>query len=245
VSIVEKGCRYFEEELTSLESRLLEMGALVEERVCSSVEGLAARDLEIIGKVLRGDAPVNDLHIEIDSRCCRLLALYQPLATDLRAVVSVLKINSDLERVGDLAVNIAEAALRYVIQPPLKEPVDVPTIAEVAQGMLHSALDAFVRRDIRGAQQVLNQDDQLDGLKSQVFRDLLTAMIHEPSTVGPALDLILISRHLERIGDHATNIAEDIIFMVSAQDVRHHHLQPAPAPVSPRFRVVGRGSSHG
>jgi phosphate transport system protein len=141
---------------------------------------------------------------------------------DLRAIVSAVKINTDLERVGDLAVNIAEAVTRYLEHPPVKELIDIPRMARVAQTMLRDALDAFVRRDTALAEAVLNQDDELDGLKTQVFRELLTYMLQAPSTIEPALDLILISRHLERIGDHATNIAEDVIFMVSAKDVRHH-----------------------
>jgi phosphate transport system protein len=140
----------------------------------------------------------------------------------LRAIVSAVKINTDLERVGDLAVNIAEAANRYLKHPPVKELIDIPRMAGIAQTMLRDALDAFVRRDIRLAQTVLDKDDELDGLKTQVFRELLTYMLQDPHTIEPALDLILVSRHLERIGDHATNIAEDVIFMVSAKDVRHH-----------------------
>jgi len=219
---MEKAVRHFQEELESLLARLLEMGGLAEERVRDAVQGLAIRDAAIIRKVLGGDEPVNRLHIEIDDRCFRLLALHQPMATDLRAIVAAVKINTDLERVGDLAVNIAEAAERYAGHPPVKKLIDIPRMGHLAQGMLHDALDAFVRRDTRLAQQVLNEDDVLDGLKTQVFRELLTYMLQDPSTVEPALDLILISRHLERIGDHATNIAEDVIFMVSAQDVRHH-----------------------
>ena len=145
-----------------------------------------------------------------------------PLALLVGAIVSAVKINTDLERVGDLAVNIAEAATRYAMHPPVKRLIDIPQMGDIAQAMLHDALDSFVRRDTRLAQQVLDQDDLLDGLKTQVFRELLTYMLHDPGTVEPALDLILISRHLERIGDHATNIAEDVIFMVSARDVRHH-----------------------
>jgi phosphate transport system protein len=144
------------------------------------------------------------------------------MATDLRAIVAAVKINTDLERVGDLAVNIAEAARRYASHPPVKKLVDIPQMGDIAQAMLRDALDSFVRRDTRLAHEVLNEDDRLDGLKTQVFRELLTCMLNDPSTVEPALDLILISRHLERIGDHATNIAEDVIFMVSALDVRHH-----------------------
>jgi phosphate transport system protein len=132
------------------------------------------------------------------------------------------KINTDLERVGDLAINIAEAARQYASHPPVKKLIDIPRMASIAQSMLRDALDAFVRRDTTLAQKVLNQDDALDALKTQIFRELLTYMLADPSTIEPALDLILVSRHLERIGDHATNIAEDVIFMVSALDVRHH-----------------------
>ena len=161
-------------------------------------------------------------HIEIDDRCFKLLALHQPMAVDLRAIVSAVKINTDLERVGDLAVNIAEAARRYVAHAPVKKLIDIPRMATIAQTMLRDALDAFVRRDTELAQQVLNEDDRLDSLKTQIFRELLTYMLQDPHTIEPALDLILISRHLERIGDHATNVADDVIFIVSARDVRHH-----------------------
>jgi len=213
---------HFQEELEALQSRLLEMGGLAEERVRACIEALESRDLGVVAQVMGGNEPINQLHIEIDNRCFRLLALYQPMATDLRAIVSAVKINTDLERVGDLAVNIAEAAQRYTTHPPVKKLIDIPTMGTIAQTMLRDALDAYVRRDTALAHAVLNADDQLDALKTQVFRDLLTYMIKDPVTVEPALDLILISRHLERIGDHATNIAEDVIFMVSAQDVRHH-----------------------
>lgn len=219
---MERSPRHFEEELEALQARLLEMGGLTEERVRASVQGLVMQDLSVTEGVLRGDAPVNQLHVEIDERCFRMLALYQPMATDLRAIVAAVKINSDLERVADLAVNIAEAATRYARHPPVKPLIDIPRMADIAQGMLRDALDAFVRRDTALAHAVLKTDDALDALKTQVFRELLTYMLHDPATIEPSLDLILVSRHLERIGDHATNIAEDVIFMVSAQDVRHH-----------------------
>jgi phosphate transport system protein len=151
-----------------------------------------------------------------------MLALHQPMAVDLRVIVAAVKIINDLERVGDLAVNIAEAVRRSLEHPPVKELIDIPKMADLSQEMLRDALDAFVRRDIALAQTVLTRDDTLDALKTQVFRDLLTLMLRDPATIEPSLDLILISRHLERIGDHATNIAEDVIFMVSAKDVRHH-----------------------
>jgi phosphate transport system protein len=219
---VERQIPHFREELEALQGRLLEMGGLAEERVRAAVQGLVSRDAALFVKVLHGDEPINQLHIEIDNRCFRLLALHQPMATDLRAIVAAVKINTDLERVGDLAVNIAEAGTRYISHPPVKKLIDIPQMGDIAQTMLRDALDAYVRRDTALAHAVLNADDQLDALKTQVFRDLLTYMLKDPATVEPALDLILISRHLERIGDHATNIAEDVIFMVSAQDVRHH-----------------------
>ena len=214
--------RHFQEELEHLKTRLLEMGGLAEDRVRAALDGLVRRDLGAVERVLQGDAPINQLHIEVDNRCFKLLALHQPMAVDLRAIVSAVKINTDLERVGDLAINIAEASLRYLRHPPVKELIDIPRMATIAQSMLRDALDAFVSRDTALAEAVLNQDDELDGLKTQVFRELLTYMLQDPAKIEPALDLILISRHLERIGDHATNVAEDVIFMVSARDVRHH-----------------------
>jgi phosphate transport system protein len=219
---VERPARHFQEELDRLQSRLLVMGGLAEERVRVAVDGLARRDAGAIENTIRGDEPVNRLHLEIDERAFRLLALHQPMAVDLRSIVAALKINTDLERVGDLAVNIAEAAKRYLAHPPVKELIDLPRMGRIAQAMLRDALDAYVRHDTRLAQSVLERDDELDSLKAQVFRDLLAFMIEAPGTVEPALDLVLVSRHLERIGDHATNVAEDVIFMVSAQDVRHH-----------------------
>jgi phosphate transport system protein len=219
---VDRQVPHFREELEALQGRLLEMGGLAEERVRAALQGLVSRDPAIINKVLSGDEPINQLHIEVDNRCFRLLALHQPMATDLRAIVAAVKINTDLERVGDLAVNIAEAGKRYIGHAPVKPLIDIPQMGDIAQAMLRDALDAYVKRDTDLAHNVLSEDDRLDSLKTQVFRDLLTHMLQNQSTVEPSLDLILVSRHLERIGDHATNIAEDVIFMVSALDVRHH-----------------------
>ena len=221
---------HFQDELEQLKRRLLEMGGLAEDRVRAALEGLVSRDMTIIEHVLAGDKPINQLHIEIDNRCFTLLALYQPMAVDLRAIVSAVKINTDLERVGDLAINIAEAVTRYLRHPPVKELIDIPRMARIAQTMLRDALDAYVRRDTAMAQAVLDQDDELDGLKTQVFRELLTYMLQDTAKIEPALDLILISRHLERIGDHATNVAEDVIFMVLARDVRHHSGEGSEGP---------------
>jgi phosphate transport system protein len=229
----EKPIRHFQDELEHLKTRLLEMGGLAEDRVSASIGALVKGDAQAVQRVLDGDGPINRLHIEIDNRCFTLLALHQPMAVDLRAIVSAVKINTDLERVGDLAINIAEAVHRYMRHPPVKELIDIPRMATIAQRMLRDALDAYVRRDTSLAQAVLDQDDELDALKTQVFRELLTYMLQNTSTIEPALDLILISRHLERIGDHATNVAEDVIFMVLAKDVRHHAGEGLDARVQP------------
>jgi phosphate transport system protein len=220
--MVEKVFRHFQSDLDSLKARLLAMGGLAEERVRESVRGLMDRDIAALDAVITGDQPINDLHMELDDRCFKLLALHQPMAADLRVIVAAVKINTDLERVGDLAVNIAEAGKRYLQHPPVKPLIDIPRMGELAQKMLRDSLDAFVRRDMPLAEAVLIADDTLDALKSQIFRELLTYMLQAPETIEPALDLILISRHLERIGDHATNVAEDVIFILSARDVRHH-----------------------
>ena len=218
---MDRAVRHFQEESEALHNRLLEMGGLAEERVRAAVDGLVRRDHQVIDAAIRGDEPLNRLHIEIDERAVRLLALFQPMAIDLRSIVAALKINTDLERVGDLAVNIGEAAQRYVRHPPVKRLIDIPRMADLAQSMLRDALDAYVTRETTLAQSVLDRDDELDSLKTQVFRELLTYMLQDPATIEPSLDLVLVSRHLERIGDHATNVAEDVIFMVSAKDVRH------------------------
>jgi phosphate transport system protein len=226
---MERRGSHFQEELEQLKARLLEMGGLAEEQVRLAVKALVDGDRQLMDRVLAGDEPLNKLHIEIDGRCFTLLALHQPMAVDLRAIVSAVKINTDLERVGDLAINIGEAGRRYAQHPAVKKLIDIPRMATIAQAMLRDALDAFVRRDVLLAQHVLDEDDKLDSLKTQIFRELLTYMLQDPATIEPALDLILISRHLERIGDHATNIAEDVIFMVSARDVRHHADEGTPS----------------
>jgi phosphate transport system protein len=213
--------RHFQNDLQQLKDRLLLMGGFAEERVSLALKALVSRDHTWVEQVVGGDEPLNRLHIEIDDRCFKLLALQQPLASDLRTIVAGIKINTDLERVGDLAVNIAEAARRYLQHPPVKHLSDIPRMGAIAQRMLHDALDAYVQQNVTLAQAVLTEDDTLDNLKTRVFRELLTFMLEDKSTVEPSLDLILVSRHLERIGDHATNIAEDVIFMVSARDVRH------------------------
>lgn len=214
--------RRYEEQLAQLRERLLAMGGFAEQRVRTAIEALVSRDPDMAVSVVTGDEPLNLLHKEIDDHCFKLLALRQPMAVDLRAILAAVKINTDLERIGDLAVNIGEAVGRYLTHPPVKPLVDIPRMAGLAEAMLRDALDAFLKRDAALAQSVLERDNELDQLKEQVFRDLLACMLANQDTVEPSLDLILISRHLERIGDHATNIAEDVIFVVLARDVRHH-----------------------
>ena len=214
---------HFEEELQVLKQRLLNMGALVEERVHQAILSLIERRQEAAEKVMGGDKEVNDLQIEIDDRCLKLLALQQPMATDLRLITAAMKINADLERIGDQAVNIAENVIKILPYPPLKPIFELPRMADSAEKMTRDSLDAFVRRDVELARAVLKRDDEVDLLKDHVFRVLLTYMMADPGTIERALGLILISRNLERIADHATNVAEDVIFLVEARDVRHHH----------------------
>jgi phosphate transport system protein len=215
--------RHFEVELQALKNRLLGMGALVEERVHGAMQALMERRVEAAEAIVAGDAEVNDLQIEIDDRCLKLLALQNPMASDLRLITAAMKINADLERIGDQAVNIAENAVKVAAAPPLRPLMDLPRMAELAEGMTRDSLDAFVRRDADLARDILARDDEVDQLKDQIFRVLLTHMMADPGTIERALSLILVSRNLERIADHATNIAEDVIFVVEAKDVRHHH----------------------
>ena len=213
--------RHFAEDLEELKARLLFMGGLAAQRVRMALDALVAADRDQMHHVIASDHELNDLQMEIDDRCFTLLALQQPVAVDLRFIVAAAKITADLERVGDLAVNIAEASERYITHRPVKALIDLPRMGDIAQHMLATALGAFLAQNAEVADTVLAQDDRLDQLKDQVFRELLTYMLGDTRTIEPAIDLILISRHLERIGDHATNIAEDVIFIAEARDVRH------------------------
>ncbi|HJZ74116.1 MAG TPA: phosphate signaling complex protein PhoU [Vicinamibacterales bacterium] len=213
--------QHFANELDQIRQSLITMAGLADERLRLALTGLVERTPHLLDDVIAGDARINHLHIAIDDRCLKLIALQHPVAVDLRIVVSALKINSDLERVGDLAVNCGEAGQRYLLHPPVKPLIDIPRMGELAGKMLREAIDAFVKQDAAPAREVLRQDDWLDALKDQILRELLTYMLGDRATIEPAVELILISRHLERIGDHATNIAEDVIFIVEARDVRH------------------------
>jgi phosphate transport system protein len=214
---------HFEEDLQALKQRLLHMGALVEERVHQAIDALMERRLDLAEKVVASDKEINDLQIEVDDRALKLLALQNPMAIDLRLITVAMKINADLERIGDQAVNIGENVGKILRHPPLQPVINLSRMAQIAEGMTRDALDSFVRKDIALARAVLGRDDEVDQLKDHVFRVLLTYMMADPGTIERALALILISRNLERIADHATNIAEDVIFLVEAKDVRHHH----------------------
>jgi phosphate transport system protein len=213
---------HFEAELQNLRNLLLTMGGMVEERVHRAVHALVHRSEEDAKRIIASDKEINDLQMDVDNRCLKLLATQSPLAVDLRLITSAMKINADLERIGDQAVNVAESVLVLIPQPPLKPLIDIPRMAGIAEKMIRDALDAFVKRDAELARDVLRRDDEVDELKDQVFRELLTYMMADPGTIQRALSLILISRNLERIADHATNIAEDVIFIAEARDVRHN-----------------------
>jgi phosphate transport system protein len=215
--------QHFEGDLEALKHCLLHMGSLCEAQTNKALVALMERRAELARAVIEGDAAVNLLQIEIDDRCLKMLALQQPMATDLRLITSAMKMGADLERIADQAVNIAETALRLLETPPLKPVIDIAEMAVIAQKMTRDALDSFVRRDAGLARDVLQRDDKVDQLKDRVFRVLLTHMMADPGTIERALGLILISRNIERIADHATNIAEEVIFLVEAKDVRHHH----------------------
>jgi phosphate transport system protein len=214
--------RHFDEELDLLKQKLVFMASLTEAMIFKSIKSLTERKDFLIGEVNKDEEKVNLLQIEIDELCLNLLALRQPMATDLRFITSAMKINSELERIGDLAVNITQRAAVLIKQSQLKPYIDIPRMADLAQKMVKDSLDSFVRQDVEMARSVLTRDDEIDLLKDQIFRELLTFMISDASSIPRALELILVSRHLERIGDHATNIAEDVIYMVLGKDIRHH-----------------------
>jgi phosphate transport system protein len=212
--------RHFETELQALRERLLTMGSLAETMIHKSVTALVRRAEPLVQEVLAHEEEMDLLCIEIDDRCFTLLALRQPMASDLRFLVAAIKINSDLERIADQAVSIALRAQSLITQPEVKPLIDIPQMAQLAQEMVRKSLDAFVRRDPDLARTVIDSDDAVDSLRDQVFRELLTYMMADPATIPRALALILVSRNLERIADHATNIAEDVIYIVRGEDVR-------------------------
>ena len=215
---------HFLEDLAALKQELTREGSLVAGRVSSAIRGLVDADLDLLDEVAMGDGEVNAMQMAIDDRAFKLLALHQPVATDLRVIVAAIKINSDLERIGDLAVNIAEATRRYFAAGKIAEQQMLPRMSEIAEAMLAEALHAFVTNDLSRAHAVLERDDALDSFREQVYRRLVELMTNSPQVLTSALELMLIARHLERIGDHATNVAEDVFFVVAGEDIRHQML---------------------
>jgi phosphate transport system protein len=213
--------RHFHEELDGLKQTLLAMGALVEDQIRRVMRALVERDGALAQDVIDRDHQVNAYDVEVDEKCVELLALHQPTAGDLRFITTAMKIVTDLERIGDQAVNIAQRAIELNEEPQLKPYIDLPRMAEKAQRMVKEALDAFVARDTELARQVCAKDAEVDGLKEQIFRELLTYMMSDPKTIPRAIRLMLVSRFLERVADHATNIAEMVIYMVESKMVRH------------------------
>jgi phosphate transport system protein len=211
----------YEEELIKLKENILYMGGLVEDQIEKAVKSLVDRDSALAEVIIERDHEVNRLDVEIDELCIRLLALHQPAGRDLRFITTGLKITTDIERVGDMAVNICERALELNQEPQLKPYIDIPRMARVAQRMIHESLDAFVREDTDLALKVCNEDEEVDELNRQIFRETITYMISEPQTINRAMKIGSVSKYLERIADHATNIAEMVVFMVKGKSIRH------------------------
>lgn len=211
----------FEEELKNLKEKILKMGSLVEEAIHKSIRALVERDDELARDVIKNDHLINAFDVEIDEECIRLIALRQPKAGDLRFITTAMKITTDLERIGDLAEDIAERTLELNQEPPLKPYIDIPRMAEIARGMLIDVLDALMRKDATVAYDVIRRDDEVDNLTIQIFNELLFFMIQDPKTVTRAVKITYVSKYLERIADHATNIAEMVIYMVEGKMIRH------------------------
>ena len=213
--------RHFEHDLGQLKERLLAMAGLAERAVHQSVQAVFEKNENLANRVLEEEPVINEMQIEIDDRVMQLVALQSPMAVDLRFILCASRINNDLERIGDQAVNIAQSALRILRHPQVKPYVDLPRMSELAEGMVRESLNALVHGDADLAKLVLVRDDEVDHLRDQIFRELLTYMMENSAVVFPAFELVLITKNLERIGDHATNIAEDVIYMVAGRDVRH------------------------
>jgi phosphate transport system protein len=215
--------RHFDQELEQLKAKLLEMSALVESAIYRSVQGVVEKNAALAEQVMKNEARINQLEIEVDDLAISLLVLQAPMAADLRLVTAAIKINNDLERMGDLSVSIAQSALALMKDPVIRPLIDIPHIAGLAQGMVRKALDAFVNRDPELARSVLASDDAVDNMRTASYHELISFMEKNPSQISQALYLLSTVRNLERIADHATNIAEDVLFLVKGIDVRHHN----------------------
>lgn len=211
----------FDEELKGLKEKILRMGLLVEAAIRDSIKSLVERDSELAKEVIKRDHQINALDVEIDEDCIRLIALMQPKAGDLRFLTTAMKITADLERMGDLAEDVCERALELNEEPPLKPYIDIPRMAVIAQSMLSDSLNALMRRDTAMAYDVIKRDDEVDSLTVQIFHELMFFMIQDPKTVSRAVKITYLAKYLERIADHATNIAEMVVYMVEGKIIRH------------------------
>jgi len=222
--------RHFDEKLEQLRTKILVMGGLVEEAIGASLEALVERDSQRAKHVIESDEEIDRVELEIDQLCMETLALQQPMARDLRFITTAMKITTDLERIGDLAVNVSERAIELNEEPQLKPWIDIPIMARRAQEMVHGALDAFVQGDPGAATRIIAMDDDLDRRMEQIFRELLSFMIENPATTTRALRLTFIAKYLERIGDQATNICEQVVYMREGRVIKHPRLaRPGPA----------------
>jgi phosphate transport system protein len=222
--------RGYEQQLSQLRAAVLEMGGLVEDQIAQAVRSLTDRDTKLARATIDRDHTVNRYDVEVDELCVKLLALHQPAARDLRLITTALKITTDLERIGDLAAHIAERALELdaeaAVEPKAESMIDLPLMANLARTMLHRALDAFVQEDPELALDVCRSDDAIDKLHGQLFRALLAFMVEDPATIARTMRLLFVSKNLERVGDHATNIAEMVIFLVKGRSIRHMDTPP-------------------
>mgnify|MGYP001812188518 CR=1 FL=1 len=209
------------EKLASIRDLLLRMAALVEEAIRESVRSLVERDSELARKIIRNDHKINAIDVEIDEECIRLIALIQPMAGDLRFITTAMKITTDLERIGDYAVNIAERAIEMNEEPVLKPYIDIPRMSEIAQGMIRDAIGAFIEEDEKLARDVIARDDEVDELNAAVFEELVAIMTRDPDTVSRAVKITYISKYLERTADHSTNVAEMVVYLVKGKIIRH------------------------
>lgn len=238
--------REYENELSKLRDQLLHMGAKVEEMIASSVKALVERDSDLARRMIAFDDDIDRMEVDTDDLCLRILAKRQPVASDLRTITTAMKMVTDLERIGDLGVNICERVIELNTEPPLKPYVDLPRMTEIAQGMVRDALDAFVKRDAELAQQVIERDRTVDVYHGQIFRELLTYMMEDVRNIYRATRVQSIAKYLERIGDHATNLAEMVVFMVKGKDIRHRSKTAPPeetrAPRGLLFLCVGNSA---
>jgi len=212
---------YYEQELRDIKEGLIYLGALTEKAIEKAIRALTDRDAELANRVICDDNAIDQLDVEIEEKCIRILALRQPTARDLRFITTAIKINGHLERIGDMAANIAEKAVILIEEPQMKPYIDIPRMAEIARGMIKASLDSLVNEDVDLAQKVRLEDEVIDNLNEQIFRELLTFMMEDPKKIHRALMIMQISKRLERISDHAVGIADMVMYMVTGRIVRH------------------------